>query len=568
MKATTLSILLLLAASPAGHGQTVKETLDDAAAEAQRTVLLNDLKALAADAVRPGAPLMEAAAKAEIADAAWSLDREMAKTLLRDAYELTFPKEGRESNVTQGAGAPPPQMSAAGRARLDVRVRVMTVASRDKKLADELLQLAEERGQKSEGRDIYGLMAQAALDGGDRERAYEFVIKSFEFDPTQGAVTNVINDLARQDRAAADQLVLKYIESLRQLTLTGKDAGAVMTHLSFIQLFDPNSFYDDPNHEVPRPGPAVMRAYVAYVIESLRRMEQQEPGGSKPMRAMLMSVWLPLKQHAPELAGAFLELEALSRTPGREASLPTPDTEKARRERADRLRRAAAESDAPDDHTINSLVGNGDYDRARKAIDKLPDGPRKKQHTEKLNIKQALGLAAKGDIAGASLLAERLDKAASLLQVYPVLIKSCAARKDAGCVSGLGLRAMKQLEKADAAPFAPPAGTPSAFFATGREMDFALQGLAKMAAAVAPFDATLSFEMLDRLVSAANKSEVDTALGRAGYDAAVFKTMAALDETRARQSAEALKDPLRRLTALAAVARWKAETLAKASARR
>ncbi|HLM55534.1 MAG TPA: hypothetical protein VK422_05355 [Pyrinomonadaceae bacterium] len=564
LKAFILSTLLLLVNLPAALGQEARKTPAAADVE-QHAALLNELRWLADESAELAAPLARAAARVEIAAAVWPLDPEAAKELLRDAYRLTTEKEGREPGGARAAASESSWASAEGRARLDVRLRVLAVASRDESLADELLR---QDGAESEGGDLYGRLAQTALGGGDAEGAVRFVEKSLGLDPARGAAPGVINELARRDRAAADRLILKYIEGLRRLPLSGRDGSAAVLHLTFVELLQPNSFFGDPNGQTPRPGPAVMRAYAAFVVESLGRMERSEPGSVKYMRGMLMSAWLPLKQHAPELAGAFHELEARSRIPGRDSSLPTPDSERAGRERAEKRRHAAAEADDPDDRSINSLIGNGEYDRARKAIDKLPDGPRKAQHTEKANLNEALGLAAKGDVTAASLLAERLTRAAPLVQVYTALIKVCAAKKDAACVSSLGLRAMRQLEKADAAPFAPPAGVPSSFFATGRESDAALQGLGRLAAAVAPFDAPLAFEMFDRMVAAANRSGVDTGLGRVGYDHAAFASLAALDETRARQAASALEDRLRRITALATILKWKAEALGTADGRR
>jgi hypothetical protein len=243
--------------------------------------------------------------------------------------------------------------------------------------------------------------------------------------------------------------------------------------------------------------------------------------------------------------------------------LPTPDKEERGRERAEKRLRTAAESDAPDDRTINLLIGNGDFDTARKLIDKLPDGPGKAQHTEKVNLKEALGLASRGDIGGATLLAERLTKAVSLSQIYSVLIQKCAGRKDAACVTDVAYKAMRSFDRADAAPFTPPAGTPAAFFLNGRESDPVLQGLASLGQAVAPFQEVLAFEFFDKMVTSANRSEVDTALGRVGFDPEVFKTIASINEVRAAQLAGGMDDSLRRIVALAEVSKWKAEVLGK-----
>jgi len=76
-----------------------------------------------------------------------------------------------------------------------------------------------------------------------------------------------------------------------------------------------------------------MRAYVSYIIDSLTTLEQREPGNLKPARGILLSAWLPLNAYAPELRERFMQLEAISRTPGKDASLPTQSNEEADKER-------------------------------------------------------------------------------------------------------------------------------------------------------------------------------------------------------------------------------------------
>lgn len=565
MKVSVVIFTLLFLTVPAAYAQDAKNIPPDDEKEMRRLWISNDLKGLASDAKGLEKPLAQAAAKAEIADAAWSLDVEFAKQLLTDAYQLTFPKEdGQEKAVPRGANVLSP-LTERERATLDVRRRIIGIAGRDKKFADGLQEQGEAYSSKNEKPYIYAGLARAALEAGDKESASRFTITGFESDPTRGADSSLINDLARQDRAAADRVILKYLDSLRPFTLSNKDQSATLISLTFMSLMQPNSFFGDPGRPVPPPGPAVMKAYVRYVVESLQRMEQSEPGSIRFMRTILMSAWLPLKQYAPELTGEFLVLERLSRRPGVDTSLPAPGDEERSRERDEKRLRTAAESDAPDDRTINLLIGNGDFDAARKLIDKLPDGAGKAQHTEKVNLKEGLSLASKGDVGRAGLLAERLTKAVSLTQIYTALIRVCAGKKDVACVTNLGQRAMRRFEKADAAPSAPPAGTPGSFFLNKREWDPVLEGLAKLAQAVAPFDEVLAFEMLDKTVAAANRSEVDTGWGRAGFDSEVFKTLASLNEARAVQAADEMGDPLRRIAVRAAIARWKVETLNKSS---
>src|SRR5207248_6242669 len=127
-----------------------------------------------------------------------------------------------------------------------------------------------------------------------------------------------IVSLAAQDRAAADKLIIQYIERLSALPPSG--SSQTIPRISFLAslVFPPPS----PNRKAASPGAAVMRAYVVYVIETLRALEEVEPGSLQRAGGILMTAWMPLQQYAPELAGAFLNLEGLSRAPGESAALP------------------------------------------------------------------------------------------------------------------------------------------------------------------------------------------------------------------------------------------------------
>lgn len=278
-----------------------------------------------------------------------------------------------------------------------------------------------------------------------------------------------------------------------------------------------------------------------------------------------MSTWLPLKQYAPELAGAFSVLEQQSRRPGEDASLPPTSNEEGNKLNADYEKRVreALRSDQPDELTINFAISRGDFDKAHKMIDKLTDSPQKTQLIETINVSEALSLAEKGDTYGSEMLAEKLNNATSILQVYPVLINKCVARKDQTRAIDLTYRAVRQLKRADIAPLTPPAGLPTPVIATSRERDSVLLSLSKLAKAVVTINDVLALEVLDEMVVTANRSEVETGQGRTGYETDVFKKLAAKNETRVRQAAETLQDPLRQIVALAAIYQWKADELAK-----
>jgi hypothetical protein len=57
----------------------------------------------------------------------------------------------------------------------------------------------------------------------------------------------------------------------------------------------------------------------------------------------------------------------------------------------------ALDSDKPDESTINLAINRGDFDKARKIIDLLPDGAQKSELGELVNLREAISLAGKGN---------------------------------------------------------------------------------------------------------------------------------------------------------------------------
>jgi hypothetical protein len=538
----------------------------------QRISLLSDLQALETQAAQLDKPLAIALAKAELAAAAWGLNTSWAEKLLIESYELTFPEEQERTKLrNRPAGASPMLPSAGEVARNNIRNRVLEIAARDKAFAEQLLQLGAQELGRDEARQRYTSLAKRLIAAGETEAASSYILKAIAADPTLLNAGAVIFDVAARDRAAADKLIVQYIEHLRITPISQANNSAWRTYLFLRDLMANNARAylaftnnSDPQQIQP-PGPVAMKAYVSYVVGSLSSLEQNEPGSAIQFRAFLLSVWLPLRQYAPELTGAFLALEKLSRRPGDDAALPTPEslTEAAQARYESRLK-DAPNSHQPDELTINFAISRGDYAKARKLIDKLPDGAQKAQLTDSVNVREALALAAKDDLPAAQRLAEQLTRATSIQQVYPVLVAKCGTTKDIACATALAYQALKQLKRADAAPAVPPAGIPTSIFDTPRDLDRIVVSSFKLAAAVLPVNEELGFAVLDEAVQTANASVMDTSQGRTGFDAATFKQFAARNEARTRQAAESFKDPLRRIVALAAVYQRQAEELLKA----
>ena len=571
-----LAVVLFTASSHLG--QSIQNNRPTGASEAVRLeidLLLSDLRGLESRAAKLDKPLARASANAEIADAAWALDREWSMKLLREAYGITFPEEEEQTKLRDRAvGSAPTGPSAIQIARNAIRNRVLEIASRDKAFREELAQFSERKLGKLETHQLYSDLAAKSLAAGDNETASDYVLKAIDADPTMLNVGATIFELAARDRKAADALIVQYIERLRLFPVSQSNGSADRTYMFLRDLVTNNNrMYlaligknvSSKDLQTQPPGPIVMRAYVSYMIESLGALEQREPGSARRFRGVLMSAWIPLNQYAPELSGAFVQLEKFSRRAGDDALFPTPgDKESGGVDTYEERVKKAIESDHPDEVTINIAIGRGDFKKARKMIDKLPDGTRKTQLTENLNAQEAMQLVENGDISQAAILAERLNRAVSILQVYPVLLKKCLSDENKWRATPLVYQAIKQLKKADTAPMPPPPGMPETMLAA-RGTDPIPLSLSKLAKSVAQVDETLALAILDETVIAINKSSVDSSEGRVGFDLDLFKQLAPKNEARVHQAAEYLTDHFRQIVALAAVNQWKASELEKKS---
>jgi hypothetical protein len=568
-----LAVVLLTASSH--RGQSIQNDRPNGASEEVRLEidsLLSDLRGLESRAAKLDKPLARASAKAEIADAAWTLDRDWSMKLLREAYGITFPEEEEQIKLRDRAvGSAPTAPSAIQIARNAIRNRVLEIASRDKAFREELAQLSERKLGKLETHQLYSDLAAKSVAASDNETASDYVLKAIDADPTMLNVGATIFEIAARDRKAADALILQYIGRLRLFPVSQSNGSALRTYMFLRDLVTNNNrmylalvgkSVSSKDLQTQPPSPIVMRAYVSYVIESLGALEQREPGSTMRFRGTLLSTWVPLNQYAPEFLGPFFQLEKLSRGPGEDASLPTAgDSESGGVDTYEQRVKKALESDRPDDVTINIAIGRGDFDKARKMIDKLPDDSHKSQLIENVNAPEAVALAEKGELGLAIVLAERLNRAASILQVYPVLLKKCLSAENKWRATPLVYQAIKQLKKADTAALSPPPGMPE----TAKGPDPIPLSLSKLAKSVAVVDETLALAVLDETVIAVNKSSVDSSEGRIGFDLDVFNQLAPKNESRVHQAAEDLTDHFRQIVALAAIKQWKASELEKKS---
>jgi|GEM_PF-716934 len=560
MRKAIFLLALILYSVVSSNAQSV--TSEQRNKEIEESLLLTELHALEIDTAKLNSPLALAVAKAEIADAGWTLDREWAKKLLREAYQLTLPPEAEQIKLrAKPVGAPPTPPTSDDRTRGGVRRRILSISSRDKSFGEELAQAGLEKLGSYETHQRYSGLGYQAAKQADVETASEYILKAIKTDPTHLGPLEGINEIATKDRAAADRLILQYIEQLRSFPLSYENQSTMRTSIMLNMLVYPRSSFTEQMQNIPPPGAAVMRAYVMYEVERMGRLEQDH---LQRNRLSLLSIWEPLKRYAPEQTKTFMELEARSRMPGDSAPLPTRKSiQEQYKERYEKRLKDALDRGEADELTVNFAISRGDFERARKLIAKLPDGAQKTQFTDMVNTKEAVSLAAKGDTLAAERLAEQLTRAVSLLEAYPAIINRCIADKNQTCAGLLVHKAIRQLKRADLTLSTPPAGIPASIVPSNREFDPVLSGLSKFADLVAPLDEQLALEVLDEVVAAANASALDAEQGRAGLDVELFRKLSLRNEIRVRQAAENLKDRLRRIVAICAIYQARAARLAR-----
>ena len=526
----------------------------------ERASLISELQFLDKETLRFNDPLAEALAKAEIADAAWQLDRDWAKKLLRAAYELVLPKADQNQKQNRPAGSIPPTRDATDRSRQRVRLRVLEIARRDKDFVKSLIQSEAENAGEYEKHFTYAALADQSIEAGDVKASADYVLQGIQADPTQGTAPDIINRIALRDRALADSLVLRYISELRGFPLSSKNQSDIRTFFILSGLMNPVSVYD-PNTRIPAPSPEVMRAYVSYMLEALGILEQKEPGYLQIRRRMLLSLWIPLQQYAPELAGAFLNLESRSRRPGEKTSLPTvASIEEERRSRYERRIKSGLDSDQPNEAIIYSAVSKGDFEKARKMIDKLPDGAKKRQLFEMVNAEEATNLITNGDLYAAESLSKELRSTASISKVYPLLIKKFIANKDQLNATRLVYQALRQVKDSDSSPPPVPEGIPVSAVSSDQRFDPRLTFVSKLAVEILPHSTELAFDILDEFVSVANSTHMEEQ-AKIAFDISVFKKLADKNETRTQQAAYSLRNLVQRVLALTAIHQLKAKEL-------
>jgi hypothetical protein len=520
----------------------------------ERSALLSDLHSLDYQSLNLSA-LARASVKAELADAAWDIDRQWSKKLLTKAYELTWPTEDDQMKLRSAAmGAQPTPPGPSDRARRAIRNRIVQIAGKEQRFADELIQSAVKQLGSAEGQMAYATLARNALRNDDLETAGKYVMQSADLDPSQIAAGFLIVEMTRSDRKKADELTIQYLQRLMTFPLSSADNSFFRVYLLVHRLVAPVP-------EVKPPGPEVMRAYAAFVIQSLGNLEQREPGSLQIYRPQLLLAYPAVKQYAPDLMPEFVALEQRSRAAGNTSSLETDANELMTRQQ--NRNEATSENEKGNEREINQYISSHDFTKARKLVDKLANRADRERLAEIINAKESLYVLGQDKVFEARALAEKLQQATNIQEVYVGLIVKCLSRHNDSLAQDLMIQAMKQLKRSNPIIARGTLDMPAEFAPTSRETDPILEGIAKLTIVVSSSSSDVAMLGLAEIVAAANQSEIDTAQGRPGFDVNVFKKLAPNDESRIRLGAESFKDPFRRMLSLAAIDQWKAASIAE-----
>jgi len=528
--------------------QKKSEDVEDEA-QIQKSVLLSNLSDLDVDAVNLNSPLARAIVKTEIADVAWNLDKQWARQLLKDAFELALPdKEMRRKLQKIKKGDNPVEPTNETIPQNEVRSKVLAIARRDPAFADELAQIAKEEMGELEEFQTYSSAAFMASQAGDMKQAKEYARKSFETDPSRGIPWGVIAQMAVKDRGEADKLLLEFIQELRSFPIDSTNAGRIFSSLRFAVSPAPLSRISQ-GRKIPGAGKEAMRAYYGFLIESLLGMESRELGASMKFRGEIVSVWPFVSQQAPELADSYLKLEAISRIPGEADSLPTSSPEEINKARYETVVRNAKANKSQNEivDAIKMALGRQDYETCRELIDKLPADDLRSSYFEDVNRREAISLLDENDFDGAARIAGKLNNVSSLIQVYPQMIKFCVDKKNLHCINSLTSELTRKLEKKSES-------SKAAFI------------LSRVAATVAAKDGAIAMDLLGQAISAANASDVKRTAEnsyRVEFDNKAFELLALNYEGQTFQMAKSLDDRLYRSLALAAIYRRKSNALLK-----
>lgn len=511
----------------------------------EKNSLNTSLKILDGDADKLKNEIKKASAKTEIAAALWHLDKDAAKKILRKAFYLSLPsEEERQKLKSRTRESAPIEPTNTVIDRFKIRSQILKIARQDAEFIKELTKISEQELGEIEKAETYNNLAVKAIRDGRTNEAGDFINQAMQIDPTRQIGWSIMQ-LAAENREAADELVLQYIQTLRTTPLSTESFFRAINSLQ-MAVFPQPVFDFGRNRQIPHSSPTIIRTFMQLILEKMTAFEKNQPGSMSQHRADLSSLWIPLNQYAPELLDNWHWLEQITRGSSNspiDQSL-TSQQEKFHDKYKESVEEALENKDtAALSQAIREAVYRNEFKTARKLLTAIENQEIQGKAADYINSSEAVWLVKKGEILEAEKLARKLKYGKYILSTFPVIIEKCVELKEQSCAYSFSNDAIEFLKK-------------------NKIEEIPVHFFSSLAKSVYKLDETMAFNILEELVKVFNNRQ-RTENNNLGFDEEIFKLLAEKDETRTFQLAENFTDEFPKIVALAKIYKWKAENLQK-----
>lgn len=550
----TLSVTVMAQTKPQGQKEKAYDTAEQQAAEKRaaeknelyllKETFVNDLKTLNQEAGNLNNSTAVATVKVGIANVSWGIDKNWSQNLLLEAFELILPdNKEREKIKQQSYESGMVEHTDEGRVRRYIRNRLLSIAQRDKAFGELIREKMERELGKIEANSSKANDTFDLIKSGKAQQATKALLEISTADPTTVRIGYLIREIAGIDRAEADKVILEYLRVLGNQPLTLPTLKMLIQDIGFAVFPFPS--YDWRKRKIPVAGVPTIRAYLAFSLNSIYRIEENAPGSATPYRQTILSLGRWLQQYAPDLIPTFMMLEQVTRKSDEPASqLQAVTNAQANKDRYESLLKETYRLNRQEDvqQAFQIALGREEHSEAEKLLDLIKDPDERQKHQEDFSVRKFHYYLNKGELLDAERVALSLKKPVSIARTFPAIIKYCVSKKDNDRASSLARFAIEAINRSNDGDKA--------------------RLLTTLASSIAPVDSTLSMKVLEGAITASNQNKRDA--NRAfvvGIDTTIFSALAPKHEDILRQIALKIEDPLDRMMSLVAIYNKKANEL-------
>lgn len=541
-----LSVAVTAQTKPQGQKEKASDSSEQQAAEKRaaeknelnlrKETFVNDLKILNQEARNLNNSTAVATVKVGIANVSWGIDKNWSQNLLLEAFELILPdNKEREKIKQQSYESGMVEHTEEGRVQRYIRIRILSIAQRDKAFGELMREKMERELGKIEANSSKVNDTFDLIKNGKAQQATKALLEISAADPTTVRIGYLIREMAGIDRAEADKVILEYLRVLGNQPLTLPTLKMLIQDIGFAVFPFPS--YDWRKRKIPVAGELTIRAYLAFSLNSIYQIENNTPGIAMPYRQTILSLGLRLQQYAPDLIPTFMTLEQVTRKSNEPAfQLPSVTNAQANKDRYESLLQETYRSNRQEDvqQAFQMALGREEYDEAEKLLELIKDPDERQKHQEDFSVRKFHYYLNKGELLDAERAVLSLKKSASIVRTFPAIIKYCVSKKDNDRASSLARFAIEAINRSN----------------DGYKARF----LTTLASSIAPVDSALSMKVLEGAIIASNQNKRDA--NRAfvvGIDTSIFSALTPKHEDILRQMVPQIEDPLDRMMSLVAI---------------